>query len=128
MAEFSIAQYEAVIAEIEAGLKTFQGQLTQVIPAANSAANRWYVPPPVADGFTWVAEKTVEVGTAILNWFLDLLKGAVAPIYMFVDSWRWMDVKGEANGVSTDLTTQNLVVDEADWSGTARDAYLVGLC
>jgi hypothetical protein len=29
-----------------------------------------------------------------------------------------------ANGVSTDLTAQNLVVDDTDWSGKARDAYL----
>jgi hypothetical protein len=121
---FSQAQYEAVIREIEAGITTFEGQLAQVIPAANSATGHWYVPPAVADGFRWIAEKTVEVGQAILEWFLDLLKGAAAPIFMFIDSWRWMDIKGKANGVSTDLTTQNLVVDDADWSGDARDAYL----
>ncbi|PRY24021.1 hypothetical protein [Pseudosporangium ferrugineum] len=121
---FSQAQYEAVIREIETGLKTFEGQLAQVIPAANSAAGRWYVPPPVAEGFKWIAEKTVEVGKAILDWFIDLLKGAVAPIFMFIDSWRWMDIKGKANGVATDLSTQNLVVDDTDWSGKSRDAYL----
>ncbi|MGW4944496.1 hypothetical protein ACWEOZ_23225 [Actinoplanes sp. NPDC004185] len=121
---FSQAQYEAVIREIESGLKTFEGQLAQVIPAANSATGRWYVPPPVAQGFKWIAEKTVEVGKAILNWFLDLMKGAVAPIFMFIDSWRWQDIKGEANGVAAELTTQNLVADESDWSGKARDAYL----
>jgi hypothetical protein len=121
---FSQAQYEAVIREIESGVKTFEGQLAQVIPAANSATGHWYVPPPVAEGFKWIAEKTVEVGTAILNWFLDLLKGAVAPIFMFIDAWRWMDIKGKANGVAADLTTQNLVVDDTDWSGKARDAYL----
>ncbi|MCY1144066.1 hypothetical protein OWR29_39235 [Actinoplanes sp. Pm04-4] len=121
---FSQAQYEAVIREIETGLKTFQGQLNQVIPAANSATSHWYVPPPVAQGFQWIAEKTVEVGAAILEWFLDLLKGAAAPIFMFIDSWQWMDIKGRANGISTDLTGQNLVVDDSDWSGKARDAYL----
>ena len=121
---FSQAQYEAVIREIEAGLTTFQGQLSQVIPAANSATSHWYVPPPVAQGFQWIAEKTVEVGTAILDWFIDLLKGAAAPIFMFIDSWQWMDIKGRANGISTDLSTQNLVIDDSDWSGKARDAYL----
>lgn len=121
---FSQAQYEAVIREIESGLKTFEGQLAQVIPAANSATSHWYVPPPVAEGFKWIAEKTVEVGKAILTWFRDLMKGAVAPIFMFIDSWRWMDIKGKANGVAADLTTQNLVVDDTDWSGKARDAYL----
>lgn len=121
---FSPAQYGAVIREIETGLKTFEGQLAQVIPAANRGLSHLYVPPPVAQGFKWIAEKTVEVGKAILDWFLDLLKGAVAPIFMFIDSWRWMDIKGKFNGVSTDLSTQNLVVDDTDWSGRARDAYL----
>jgi hypothetical protein len=121
---FSQAQYEAVIREIESGLKTFEGQLAQVIPAANSATGHWYVPAAVAEGFKWIADKTVEVGTAILTWFRDLMKGAVAPIFMFIDSWRWMDIKGKVNGVSADLTTQNLVVDDTDWSGKARDAYL----
>ena len=121
---FSQAQYEAVIREIEAGLKTFEGQLAQVIPTANSATSHWYVPPPVAQAFKWIAEETVKVGQAILDWFLDLLKGAVAPIFMFVDAWRWQDIKGKLNAISTDLTTQNLVVDESDWSGRARDNYL----
>ena len=42
---------------------------------------------------------------------------------MFIDSWQWMDIKGRANGISTDLSTQNLVIDDSDWSGKARDAY-----
>ncbi|HEX5201596.1 hypothetical protein ACFQS1_25525 [Paractinoplanes rhizophilus] len=113
-----------MIREIETGITTFQGQLAQVIPAANSATSHWYVPPPVAQGFRWIAEKTVEVGQAILDWILDLLKGAAAPIFMFIDSWKWMDIKGATNGVATDLTAQNLVVDDSDWSGKARDAYL----
>lgn len=121
---FSQAQYEAVIREIESGVKTFEGQIAQVIPAANGATGQWYVPAPVAEGFAWIAEKTVEVGTAILNWFRDLLKGAAAPIFMFIDSWRWMDIKGKANGVAADLTLQNLVVDDSNWSGRAREAYL----
>ncbi len=122
---FSQAQYEAVIREIDSGMTTFEAKLQQVAPAANAAMNHWYIPPPVAQGFKWIAEKTIEVGTAILNWFKDLLKGAVAPIYMFVDSWRWMDIKGTANGISTDLSSQALVVDDSEWSGTARDSYLV---
>ena len=121
---FSQAQYEAVIREIEAGLKTFEGQLAQVIPTANSTTSHWYVPPPVAQAFRWIAEETVKVGKAILDWFGDLLKGAVAPIIMFVDAWRWQDIKGKLNGISADLTTQNLVVDESDWSGRGRDNYL----
>jgi hypothetical protein len=121
---FSQAQYEAVIRQIEDGTTSLEANLAKIIPAANAATGHWYITPPVADAIRWTAEKTVEVGKAILDWILDLLKGAVAPIYMFIDSWHWMDVKGKANGVSTDLTTQHLVVDDSDWSGKARDAYL----
>lgn len=121
---FSQVQYEAVIDEIENGMKSFEAHLARVVPAANSATNHWYVTPQVAAAMKWIAEKTVEVGKAILDWFIDLLKGATAPIFMFIDSWQWVDIKGKANGVSTDLSSQNLVVDDTDWSGNARDAYL----
>ena len=121
---FSQAQYEAVIREIDSGMTSFQAKLGEVVPTADAAMSSPFIPPPVAEGFKWIAEKTVEVGTAILEWFKDLLKGAAAPIFMFIDAWHWMDVKGVANGVSTDLSGANLVVDDADWSGQARDAYL----
>ena len=105
-------------------MTSFEANLAKIIPAANNATNHWYVTPPVAEAIQWIAEQTVEVGTALLDWFLDLLKGATAPIVMFLDSWHWMDIKGTANGVATDVSAQNLVVDDADWSGKARDAYL----
>jgi len=121
---FSQAQYEAVIREIETGMTSFETNLDKLIPAAHQATNHWYVAPPVAEAINWIAEQSVKVGKDILNWFRDLLKGAVAPIYMFIDSWQWIDVKGAANTVSTGLSTANLVVDDTDWSGKARDAYL----
>ena len=121
---FSRAQYEASIHEIEAGMATFSGNLDKMIPVAAAAVDHWYVPDPVADAVLWLARETVSWGKQILDWFVDLLKGAVAPIYMLVDSWHWMDVKGAANGVSADLSVQNLAVDDSDWSGRARDAYV----
>ncbi|MBG0569109.1 hypothetical protein [Actinoplanes aureus] len=121
---FSQAQYEAVIREIENGTRTLEAKLAEVHPAARKAKGQWWITPPAAMAIEWIAEKTVEVGKAILNWFLDLLKGAVAPIFMFIDAYHWMDIRGSANAVSTDLTTQNLVVDNSDWSGAGHDAYL----
>jgi hypothetical protein len=46
---FSQAQYEAVIREIESGMRTFETNLDKIPPAAHSATNHWYVTPPVAD-------------------------------------------------------------------------------
>jgi hypothetical protein len=121
---FSQAQYEATIREIENGTHTLEAKLAEVIPAAHAATSHWWITPPAAEAINWVAAKTVEVGKAMLQWIRDLLKGATAPVFMFLDSYRWMDIRGKANGVSTDLTSQNLVVDDSDWSGTAREAYL----
>jgi hypothetical protein len=121
---FSQAQYEAVIREIQSGLTSFESHLGKVVPAANSATNHRFITPAVAHAITALAEKTVEIGKSLLDWFVDLLKGAAAPIFMFIDSWQWMDIKGKANAVSTDLSSQSLVVDDSDWSGDARDAYV----
>jgi hypothetical protein len=124
---FSKAQFEATIREIEAGMVNFSGNLDQMVPAARTAVNHWYVAPHVAEAVMWIARKTVEVGQAILNWFTDLLKGAVAPIYMFHDSWQWMDIRAEANLVGANLSEQNLAVDNSDWTGKARNAYVTAL-
>jgi hypothetical protein len=120
---FSPAQYEALLNEIQGGLTTFDGNLDKIPPAAQRSTDHWYIPAEIKEAVRWIAHKSVEVGKELLNWFLDLLKGAVAPIYMFIDSWKWMDIRGSANGVSTNLTPQNLVIDDSSWTGAARDAY-----
>ncbi|BCJ44838.1 hypothetical protein GCM10010168_16510 [Actinoplanes ianthinogenes] len=122
--DFSRAQYKAVIAEIEAGIKTLQGKLTEVKPAAHAAANHWWVNPAFGAAMEKLADLSVEAGTAIAQWVIDVLKGASAPIWMFVDAYNWMNLRSTANGVSTDLSTQNLVIDDSDWSGDAREKYL----
>ncbi|KUL27781.1 hypothetical protein [Actinoplanes awajinensis] len=121
---FSQAQFEATIKEIETGTQRLQAQLAEVKPAAQKATNHWWVDPLSAEAINYVADKTVEFGIAMFDWFIDVLKGATAPIWMFVDAYNWMEIKGAANAVSTDLATQNLVIDDSDWSGKARDAYL----
>jgi hypothetical protein len=122
--DFSRAQFESLLAEISAGMTELTERLGEIGPAASAAANRWYVPAGVADAIIWLAEKTLEIGREMLELFTDVLRGAAAPIYMFLDAWEWMDVKGTASGVASTLTTQNLTVDDSDWSGKARDAYV----
>jgi hypothetical protein len=121
---FSHAQYEAVIRELDDGTRTLQSMLAEVKPAARRATGHWWVDPLAAKAINWIADQTVEIGTAMFNWIIDVLKGATAPIWMFIDSYRWMEVRGAANEIAADLSTQNLVVDDTDWSGTAHRAYL----
>lgn len=122
--EFSKAQFEAVLADITAGLSTLSDNLDRVGPAATAAANRWYVPPPVADAILSLANEIIDIGQELLRLFVDVLKGSIAPILMFHDAWQWMDVRGAASGVASALTQHHLVVDDSDWSGKARDAYV----
>lgn len=122
--EFSKAQYEAVLTEINTGLDTFSHQLNGLVPAATAAVNRWFIPPDIQQAVIALAEECVDVGRALLQVFVDLLKGAVAPIFMFHDAWQWKDIRGEATGISSSLSEHNLVVDNSEWSGKARDAYV----
>jgi hypothetical protein len=120
---FSIAQFEAALAEIESGMATFSANLGKIPPAARKATDHWYINDAAAEAITWLATKTVEIGQDILNWFIDLLKGAVAPIYLAIDGFTWLEIRGEANLVAANLTDQNLSIDNSEWSGSARDAY-----
>ncbi|MBB2945347.1 hypothetical protein FB565_005080 [Actinoplanes lutulentus] len=113
-----------MISEIEQGTKTFEAKLAEVIPAADRVSSQWYVGEVLGDLLQWIARRTVEVGTEILNFILDVLKGATAPVFMFIDAYKWIDFKATANGVSTDVTVQNLVINSSDWSGQGHDAYL----
>lgn len=124
MTTFSLAQFQATLDEIDTGMTKFSANLDKLMPAANAAADRWFIPPHVAEAILWLAEKSLNIGKSILNWLKDLIKGALAPIYMFQDSWQWMDVRGKVNLVGANLTVQNLVIDDSKWSGEARDAYL----
>ncbi|OJF11094.1 hypothetical protein [Couchioplanes caeruleus] len=120
---FSPAQFEATLRDIESGMATFSANLGKIPAAAQKATDQWFITDAAAEAITWLATRTVEIGQDILNWFIDLLKGAVAPIYMAMDSWQWMNIRGEVNEISANLTHQNLSIDESDWSGKARDAY-----
>jgi hypothetical protein len=124
VADFSKAQFEAVIVDIRTGMADFSSNLDQMIPVATAAVGHWYIPAHVQDAVVWLAEKTVEIGRKLLDLFIDLLKGATAPIHMFLDSWQWQDVRGAATGISGALSGQNLVIDNSDWSGAGRDAYV----
>lgn len=122
--EFSKAQFESLLADIDSGLHDLDLRLNQIGPAAMAAAGRWYVPAGVAEAILALGRQTVTVGRQVLDFLIDLMKGATAPIFMFIDAWDWMDVRGSASGIASALTEQHLVVDNSDWSGKARDAYV----
>ncbi|WP_433344200.1 hypothetical protein [Micromonospora sp. CA-111912] len=121
---FSKAQYESLIADIRSGLDDFAKHLDAVMVASVAASSRWYMTDSASAAVVRLGRESVKVGKQLIDLFLDLLKGATAPIFMFLDAWEWMNIRGEASGVASALTTQHLVVDDSDWSGKARDAYV----
>lgn len=121
---FSKAQFESLIEEITGGMDDFAVKLNDVYPTAHNAVNHWYVPGPVKDAVLWLARESVEVGAKLIEFLVDLLKGAVAPVYMYFDSEAWQQVRGSATLVASTLSAHHLLVDDSDWSGSARDSYV----
>ncbi|WP_239164262.1 hypothetical protein [Actinoplanes palleronii] len=110
---FSVAQHEAVIAEINEGMNTLNAKLDQAIPAADRVASQWWVADVIGEALMYIARETVELGKEIVAFIADLLKGAVAPIIMFQDSWKWADIKSGFSGVATELSDTNLIIDDS---------------
>jgi hypothetical protein len=120
---FNSAQYEAVTAKLSSGLQDLSGKLKEVGPKAESTANHWYVPSPVADALIWVANKIIELGSWILNKISEILEGVAAPVVMFSTAMDWQDsVRGAASLVAAETAPEALVAPR-HWSGEAATAY-----
>jgi len=120
---FSTAQYEAVIDKLNAGIKDVEAKMRQLPPAARGAMDHWYVTQPAADLIAWSCGKILELAGDLLDKLVELLKGAVAPVYMFMHSLDWEDIRGMATGVAGQLKPESLSVD-LHWKGPAADAYV----
>jgi uncharacterized protein YukE len=119
---FSVAQYEAVMAKLDNGITELTAHLQDVGPAATAAANRWFIPPQVAEEIVWLANKVIELGSWLRDKIIELLKGAAAPVMMFHYAREWQDIRGLASGITADLQPSELAVDD-NWAGKAAKAY-----
>lgn len=98
-----VSPYNEVVHQVQARCQEGQTAMTEIAETLRSVADTY---------------------DQLLDLFIDILKGAIAPIYMFSDAWSWMDVRGSATGISSSLSEQNLVVDNSDWSGAGHQAYV----
>ncbi|MGW6913227.1 hypothetical protein ACWGB8_05295 [Kitasatospora sp. NPDC054939] len=119
---FSLAQYEALMGDLTSGTNKLNTELARVRPAAQQATNHWYVPQKVADGIIWLADQVVSIGKGILNSVLDLLKGVVAPVYMFSYGLDWKDVRGRAKAVADEIRPEVRPTNRS-WKDDAADNY-----
>lgn len=119
---FSEAQFQAAVDKINTGMTEMSGKMNQVMPAAQSAMDHFYIPGFVKDAVFALCEKLVDIAKSLWDKFVELLKGVAAPVMFFKYAWDWMDVRGVASTVAGQLKPEALTVDE-HWKGTAADRY-----
>jgi len=122
--DFSKAQFENLAADFNTGLNDFSLKMDDLSAAVDKAANRWFVTPPARKVIQLAGQKALDAAKEAWQFIKDLGEGILAPVMMFIHAWEWMDVRGAASGVSSSLSSHHLVVDDSDWSGKARDAYV----
>ena len=123
MTTFSPAQYESVVNDLVSGGNTLSGKIQELPLAANKTLSNPWVPGWIKTSVKWLVEKACAVGSWVLDKIVELLKGAVAPVRMFFDAWKWTEIREMTTGVAGVLKDTNLSVDDA-WKGTAKDAYV----
>lgn len=119
---FSVAQYEAVTHKLVSGTDHVAQKIPELAAATNDLLGKWYVPGFVKDAVKWLVEKIISLAEWLLDKIIELMKGAVAPVYLFGYAWDWQDIKGAATGVASELTPQTAGIDQ-DWKGATADAY-----
>jgi hypothetical protein len=121
--EFAEDEFAALVDEMRTGLDRFTGILDGLPAAAARAVEHWYVPGALRDSVRWLVAEAVAAGRDLAALIGDLLAGGYAPILLFRRAWQWRDIHGQASGVASALSDQNLVVDDSAWSGPASDSY-----
>ncbi|SCK25804.1 hypothetical protein H181DRAFT_02012 [Streptomyces sp. WMMB 714] len=120
---FSSAQYQATIDKLVKGTEDLAAKLKDVGPKAESTANKWYVPKPIADALIWCANKLIEAGSWLLKKIGEVLEGAAAPITFFFYANDWQgDVRGKASTVTGETAADALKAPDK-WEGDAGTAY-----
>ncbi|MDJ0342327.1 hypothetical protein QMK19_21575 [Streptomyces sp. H10-C2] len=125
---FNVAQTEATIEKLNSGIVTLSAKLNQVGPRAESTVNHWYVPDAVAKPLIWFANKIIEIGCWIRDKIIECLKGAAAPVMMYLDSqdWEGPALRGKVSGVAGNLAPEALKAPIV-WKGEGANAYVAAV-
>ncbi|MEV4130499.1 hypothetical protein [Nocardia sp. NPDC049707] len=123
---FDIGSYNSVIDQIEKLLKQVDdGRVSGVPNALNNAENLPYVRlvPPLLRACKLCAEKMIDLAKWVWDKVVDLLKGVIAPVYMYMRSQDWNDVRNTVTTIQSTIDPNNLEGNR-QWKGAAQLSYL----
>lgn len=120
---FSEAQFTDVIKQINKGMDDLSVKIAEVPRVAHAAADHWYIPGFVKDAIMWLAKKITELANWLWNKIKEVLKGVAAPVFFFLRSFDWQDVRGLATQVGGQLKPGVLTTVGNTWKGSAATAY-----
>lgn len=124
--DFDVATYQSVADEIERYLTKLRTSISVDIPnALNSAKNLPFIGliPGQIELIEWCAEVMVDVCQWLLDKIIELLKGLLAPYYMYTRSRDWNDVRDVVTSAQSTLDANNLAAIRL-WKGTAQQSYM----
>jgi hypothetical protein len=120
---FSEAQFTDVVRQIDNGMNNLSAKIAEIPRAAHAAVDHWYIPGFVADAIMWLAQKISDLANWIWNKIKEVLEGVAAPLFFFLRSFDWQDVRGLATQVGGQLKPGVLTTVGNTWKGTAATAY-----
>jgi hypothetical protein len=120
---FSETQFNDVVAQINNGMDILSAKIAELPQAAHDAVGDWYIPEFVADAVMWLARKVCDLANWIWNKIKEVLEGVAAPVFFFLRSFEWQDVRGLATEVGGQLKPNVLTAVGNTWKGSAATAY-----
>lgn len=122
---FDVATYESVMKELEQYLGNLKNSINIDIPdALRDAKSLPFIGliPGQIELLEWCANLMIDVCSWLIDKLVELLKGALAPYYMYVRSRDWNDVRSVVTSAQSTLDANNLPAIRL-WKGAAQQSY-----
>ncbi|MFD3425309.1 hypothetical protein [Nocardia fluminea] len=123
---FDVATYQSVMNEIEQYLVKLRNSISVDIPDALTIAKKLpfigFIPGQI-ELIEWFAKIMIDICEWLLDKIIEILKGALAPYYMYTRSRDWNDVRGVVTSTQSSIDPNNLPAIRL-WKGAAQQSYM----
>ncbi|MDO3645682.1 hypothetical protein [Nocardia mangyaensis] len=123
---FDVATYEAVMKELEQYLVRLKTSISIDIPEAlDKAKSLPFIGFIVGqiELLEYFANLMIDVCKWLIDKLIEILKGALAPYFMYVRSRDWNDVRDSVTSVQSTIDPNNLPAIRL-WKGAAQMSYM----